>query len=126
DPIVIEGFKIVMKIEQKLQRKGLALWSGIVVCIAMHSVQGAQNPAKSPAKPAAPVATTNAPPPKSIFILPRSPLEGKDPFYPRSMWIDNRGVPVQPVASINPTPVVVDVDLKLSGISGTREHPLAI
>jgi hypothetical protein len=57
---------------------------------------------------------TNAPPsiPQSNFIHPRSPAEGKDPFFPKSMRPF-----VNPVAVRTNIPVE-PVHLRLNGITG--------
>ena len=72
-------------------------------------------------------APTNAVPalaeiPQSVFTMPTSPQEGKDPFFPRSMRLFNNVV-VQ--TNLQATPVVA-VELHLNGISGTPDHRLAI
>jgi hypothetical protein len=73
-------------------------------------------------KPAA--AGSNAAPaqiviPKSLFVIPSSPREGTDPFFPKV------GRPIQPpVVTQTSTPVAVDLHLK--GFSGTPQQPLAI
>jgi len=59
--------------------------------------------------------------PKSSFILPKKPSEGRDPFFPKSTWIYDRNQTVKPV--VTPAPVA---DLTLKGISGTTQQPLAI
>jgi hypothetical protein len=60
--------------------------------------------------------------PQSVFIVPTSPREGRDPFFPRS--IRPYGVPATNIKT-NQKPAVA-VELALKGISGTRERPLAI
>jgi len=78
------------------------------------------------AKPGA--AATNAVPvspelPKSVFIIPATPEEGKDPFFPHSTRLFNTVViPVTHTNRSTPIPV----DLHLRGISGTPDHRLAI
>ena len=72
-------------------------------------------------------ATTNAPPaqaaiPKSVFVIPSSPQQGRDPFFPLSTRL-RRTVPV-PVATTHPP--TVSVELELKGISGAVGHRLAI
>jgi hypothetical protein len=75
-------------------------------------------------------AATNAPPPlpqlpKSVFIIPLSPQEGKDPFFPRSLRLFSDVV----VNKTNQQPAAVaavTVELKLNGISGSADHRLAI
>jgi len=76
----------------------------------------------------APVATNALPLlpqiPQSIFIIPTTPQEGKDPFFPRSMRLFND---VVVKTNLQSTAVaVVAVELKLNGISGTADHRLAI
>ena len=82
----------------------LFLWSGSLVA--------APNP---PAHPA----VTNAPAPRSVFVLPANPGEGRDPFFPKS----NR-----PYESATPaTNNVVEVTaLVVKGISGAADHRLVI
>jgi len=87
----------------------------------------AQTRTNLPAKTSAPPpATTNAAPvepevPKSVFIIPSAPQQGKDPFYPNSVRLFASVV-------ITPTnqPAVVTVELQLKALSGTANHRLAI
>ena len=72
-------------------------------------------------------AATNALPllspiPQSVFIIPMTPQEGKDPFFPRSTRLFND---VLVKTNLQPTAAVA-VELKLNGISGTADHRLAI
>lgn len=96
---------------------------GLVLCTVFTSgaAQGGN------AKPAAGTTVTNAGPPRSIFLKPNNPSEGKDPFYPRSVYpyLGSEKAP-DPTPVKTPTPALVDVDVKLNGISGSKEHPLAI
>jgi hypothetical protein len=85
--------------------------------------------AKSAAKTAkatAPAPTNAAPVqveiPKSVFVVPSSPQEGKDPFFPLSTRLYGAVV----VKNKGPAPSATIVELKLKGFSGTPEHPLAI
>jgi hypothetical protein len=65
-------------------------------------------------KPVAPEA-----PPRSVFVVPTSPQDGRDPFYPNSP----RPYENAPAAKA----VVGDVrSLVLKGISGPPDHRLAI
>ena len=79
--------------------------------------------APSGSTPAATNALPLLPPiPQSVFIIPITPQEGKDPFFPRSLRLFSDVVVktnLQPAA-------VVAVELKLNGISGTADHRLAI
>jgi hypothetical protein len=85
-----------------------------------------QTRAKAPATPA-PAATNAAPvqaeTPKSVFLIPASPREGKDPFFPRSMRLFSS---VVVKSNIQPTAAAPAVELRLNGISGTADHRLAI
>ncbi len=70
-------------------------------------------------------AATNAPPtqpeiPKSVFLIPSSPQEGKDPFFPLSTRLRKTVV----VPATNQPAVTVELELK--GVSGTAGHRLAI
>jgi hypothetical protein len=73
-------------------------------------------------------ATTNVPPaelepPKSVFIIPASSEEGKDPFFPLSTRL-RPSLPVVTPTTPNVAPAVVQLDLK--GISGAVDRRLAI
>lgn len=80
----------------------------------------------APAKPL-PVPTNAAPVqveiPKSVFLVPTKPQEGKDPFFPRSTRLF-----ASEIVKTNQQQPVVNrtVDLRLNGISGTADHRLAI
>jgi hypothetical protein len=72
-------------------------------------------------------ASTNAVPaqlqiPKSVFIIPNTPREGKDPFFPLSTRIFASAA----VSTNADSTVAVTIELKLNGISGTADHRLAI
>ena len=55
---------------------------------------------------------------RSTFVLPSSPKEGCDPFYPNSM---------RPYGTAQGAPHVVTIaSLSLKGISGTPDHRLVI
>lgn len=55
---------------------------------------------------------------RSTFVLPSSPKEGCDPFYPNSM---------RPYGPVESAPRVVTMtSLSLKGISGTPDHRLVI
>jgi hypothetical protein len=87
-------------------------------CAALAAVvHGANPPARSNTAPSEPVVL------KSVFVMPTGPQEGKDPFFPRSLR------PYESVIVRTNMPLAVAptmIDLKLSGISGTAERPLAI
>jgi type II secretory pathway component PulC len=75
-------------------------------------------PAKGKADPAK-AESAEQETPQSVFIIPTSFGEGRDPFFP------NRPVVAVARPSTNRVPVS-SVKLVLSGLSGTREKPLAI
>jgi hypothetical protein len=64
--------------------------------------------------------------PRSVFVQPLTREEGKDPFFPQSLRPYARQPVLVPIPLTNVPPPVVNVDLKLKGISGTAEKPLAI
>jgi hypothetical protein len=61
-------------------------------------------------------------PPKSVFVIPVTADQGKDPFFPLSIRL--HPVPVITTMTTNVTAGVVQLDLK--GISGTVDRRLAI
>jgi hypothetical protein len=81
------------------------------------------NPASSPA-PAAPPATNAAAAsdgvPLSVFVIPKSPEQGRDPFFPHSTRMASSSTPK------NTQPKVVPIDLHLNGISGLASSRFAI
>jgi len=115
-----------MKLRIHFFRRPVMPLSAVVLCLALvsHATPAQTNrTAKSSSaaslKPAAlPVETTI---PESVFKVPTSPREGRDPFYPRS----TRPYLVT-VTSLKTNPPAPVLDLPLKGISGTRERPLAI
>lgn len=62
-----------------------------------------------------PAATTS---PQSVFVMPASPKEGCDPFFPNSTRPYNTAGPV--------TQNVEWTSLKLAGVSGSPDHRLVI
>jgi hypothetical protein len=106
-----------------LPRNALLL-AAFLFCLALPC-PAAQTKTNSPTT-AAP-ARTNALPaqaeiPKSVFVIPTTPQEAKDPFFPLSMRIFASAV----VKTNGQSIPVIPVDLKLNGISGTADHHLAI
>lgn len=102
----------------------------VVIAIFLSLVFTARAAQPRPSAPApAPAAATNALPaaaiPKSVFIMPATPQEGKDPFFPRSMRPYGPGHETVKASPQQPAAAVV-VDLRLNGISGTAERRLAI
>lgn len=105
---------------EKLLAFAAAFLSLAFACLATPT------PTNPPAKVS--LAATNASPiqaeiPKSVFLIPTTPQQGKDPFFPRSLRLFASAVVntnVQPLA----TPP--SVQLRLNGISGTPDRRLAI
>ena len=100
------------------------LLAALLLWLAFPSL-AAQTKTNSPPSPAS--APTNALPaqleiPKSVFLIPTTPQQGKDPFFPRSMRLFTSAVVS---TNLQPTPAVT-VELKLKGISGTLARRLAI
>ena len=87
-------------------------WATLVIgAMTTLETSWAADPAASKPAPA-PV------PARSIFIMPTSPKEGHDPFFPQS---------TRPYGtSTVPAPKVEWTALKLVGISGSAEHRLVI
>jgi hypothetical protein len=100
------------------------LLAALLLWLAFPSL-AAQTKTNTPPSPAS--APTNALParleiPKSVFLIPTTPQQGKDPFFPRSMRLFTS---VVFSTNLQPTPAVT-VELKLNGISGTLARRLAI
>jgi hypothetical protein len=96
------------------------------LALAPGAALGAQ--LSGPARPGAtPHSGSNAAPvelaaPKSAFVMPKTPLDGKDPFFPGSSYPYASNV----LLSTNRAETPRTVELRLQGISGTAEHRLAI
>src|SRR3954453_19286067 len=119
----------------------LSLTAVVGLAMAAHAAASLTVPSSTPAstaiaptisaaKPpaAAPVAATNPATnvitiPISTFLMPRSPQEGRDPFFPTSM---RPYATATVVASTNFLGPMVAVDLRLKGFSGPPERRLAI
>ena len=113
-----------MKPLSPLLRRNPLLLAALLFCLAFPCPAG-QTKTNSPTG-AAP-APTNALPaqleiPKSVFSIPATPQEGKDPFFPLSTRLYASAV----VKTNGHSTAPVTVDLKLNGISGTAARRLAI
>jgi hypothetical protein len=100
------------------------LLPALMLCLAFPCL-AAQTKSKSPTGAAlAPAKALPAQPEvtKSVFIIPATPQEGKDPFFPRSARLYGSVV----VKTSGQSTAPLTVDLKLNGISGTVDHRLAI
>jgi hypothetical protein len=100
----------------------------LLVCLASLAVAAPPKtnaPAKSSPPPSA---ATNAPAaePKcvsSVFVIPSSPQQGRDPFFPKSTRLFGQVVVATPT---NNAPEVITVELQLKALSGAPGHRLAI
>ena len=61
--------------------------------------------------------------PKSVFVIPDKPADGRDPLFPRSSYV--YGSP-PPVATKTNGVAAPRAELVLGGVSGTEDNPLAI
>jgi hypothetical protein len=103
----------------------LATILAIALASAVHAAPSATNsgaagkPGASRAK--ADVASAEAPVPQSVFMIPAQPSEGRDPFYPRTIRLRTASN-----TQTNRVSAPAVADLKLNGLSGTPERPLAV
>jgi hypothetical protein len=67
------------------------------------------------------VAPVEEPIARSVFVIPAQPSEGRDPFYPKTIRLRTAALDTK----VKPTTTIV-ADLKLNGLSGTAERPLAV
>jgi len=97
--------------------RGLAL--PVMLLLAACAVRPLAAPADPPKPATTSAATIEAEIPKSVFVVPRTAQEGKDPFFPKSTRLV--------VVATNQTPVkaVTVGDLVLKILSGTPAAPLA-
>ena len=105
----------------KLRRLQLRTAHIALALIAIAFASPAATTNSAAVKPEATAPIVLPPPPQSVFIIPKKPTEGKDPFFPNATRVYNSDSDLKP----KPSPVVV-VDLALKGISGTAAEPLAI
>jgi hypothetical protein len=95
----------------------------LLLCLPAVAATAAQTPPALAGQ--TPAATNDAAPaepelPKSLFRIPASPQEGRDPFFPQSA-LRKPEVIRSPVVA---PPAIAELELK--GISGTADHRLAI
>src|SRR5208337_2631062 len=95
-----------------------AVLPGLTV-VALACLGAASKPA-TPSPAAEPVIA------QSTFILPASPQEGRDPFYPRSLRPYAAAALLHTNATQTAVTPIVALELRLNGISGTAGRPLAI
>jgi len=90
---------------------------GSLLATALLAAQAARStPAEKPAGAGAAVDNSM---PQSVFVVPQSKEEGRDPFFPTSIRTDRKVF----VTNTNKAPVV---ELICNGRSGTPERPLVI
>jgi hypothetical protein len=117
-----------MKMRVQILCQTARSFSAALLCLAFVS-HGATTPTSATSKaaggsPATPAATpAESEIPQSVFIVPTSPSEGRDPFFPRTIRLF-AGTRTTSNTKTNQPSLVVELALK--GISGTRERPLAI
>jgi hypothetical protein len=101
----------------------------LLLTVLLGAAPGLLAAAEKSAKTATPApGVTNAPlvfaeTPRSVFVVPANPHEGRDPFFPESTRIFASTATVSTATKVN-RPTIAD--LVLNGISGTADHPLAI
>ena len=105
-------------------------FAATLLCLALVShaaTQPASTPSKAPSAPPAPASTPVAAViPRSIFVVPTSEREGRDPFFPRTTRLHAVAQTSKTgIVRTNPQPSIA-IELALKGISGTPERPLAI
>lgn len=111
-----------------LRLRTWTLWLAAILwwlsCAGRAAESRTNTPARSPSpSPGAAKAALAEPEiPKSVFNIPTSPQEGKDPFYPLSTRLFAHAVVVP---TIQPAAVLV-VELQLKALSGTPGHRFAI
>jgi len=117
-----------MKLPLQILCQTARLVCAALLCLALVS-HAATTPTNATPKPAAGSPATLAATPleteihQSVFIVPTSPREGRDPFFPHTTRLF---AGTQTPSNVRTSQPSVVVELALKGISGTREHPLAI
>ena len=84
-----------------------------------HAGPDMQVSAKAKPPSAKPASTNVVVIPTSVFAWPPTQKDGRDPFFPDSLRIYKN-------SAVNTNTAPTAVILKLGGIGGTHEHPLAI
>jgi hypothetical protein len=97
----------------------------LLAAVACLTITGSMRLDAAP-KPATAPSTNEVVAAQSIFVIPTSPQEGRDPFYPRSTRIYAAQVVAVPTNQTTAVAAPVSLDLRLNGISGTAAQPLAI
>jgi hypothetical protein len=93
----------------------MKIFQTIVALVAVFAVPVAK--AQAPTQASTGIGTI-----QSVFILPASPAEGRDPFYPES----TRAIEAAAAANQSQNHTVEITSLKVPGVSGTPGHFLAI
>ena len=95
--------------------RAAAICAILVVC-AQAAAHAESEP--SPKSPAPKVESNSIP--QSVFTIPASAAQGKDPFYPNAHYLGNGG-------EVKHAPVQTEADtLELKAVSGSSDHRLAM
>jgi hypothetical protein len=115
--------ELVMKLCSQFFRPMLlrCLLVGLALGVTAAAAPVTTNTPAPSAKDAS-LATPESPATQSVFVVPAKPVEGKDPFFPRSTRVYGTTAAPKP-GVVKPT---ITAELTLGGISGTPERPLAI
>ena len=102
--------------------------SAVVFGLALAAHAQPQKTNAAAKAPGAAVAAKEAAPaeaeiPKSLFVIPGIPADGRDPFFPRSSRVRGSTPPATTKTNGVHAP---PAELVLGGVSGTEENPLAI
>lgn len=108
-----------MLLTHSMQSRSLPLCLRALLLVALFFCLASLAAAQPPA--AAKAASASPEPPKSVFRIPASPQEGRDPFFPQSALRKPEVIRSPVVAA---PPAIAELELK--GISGAVDHRLAI
>jgi len=104
-------------------------FAAFLFCLALVSHAATKQPITPPKAPSASPAPATTPVvtevPQSIFVVPTSERQGRDPFFPRTTRLF-AAAPTVGTGIVKTNQPSVPVELALKGISGTPERPLAI
>ena len=107
------------QLQPRAPQIALALVAFVYALPAAPTNSSSAKPADARSEATAPAVLL--PPPQSVFVIPKKPTEGKDPFFPNATRVYNSDPEVKLKG-----PVTMVADLSLKGISGTAAEPLAI
>lgn len=112
----------------KFSRNNLAAGLAAIFAIIPGGAvsHAAAEPGKTPAASGGSVSNAASYFGQSAFVWPDNKQQGRDPFYPKSEYPFLRAKPTTPQQPTPSPQAPPTVELKLSGISGTPDHRLAI